>query len=66
MNILPRTKKITTQKTQKKVLSDRSIKKAAKQSIEDQKKLSRQASKLRAQTVSTQLSGLRGRQSYLE
>ena len=53
MNILPRTKKITTQKTQKKVLSDRSIKKAAKQSIEDQKKLSRQASKLRAQTVST-------------
>lgn len=51
MNIFARTKQKTSAKTYDKVLSDRAIKKAAKLSIEDQRKLSKQATKLRAQAI---------------
>ncbi len=52
MKLLTRTKQ-TQAKPYQKVLSDRAIKKAAKLSIEDQSKLSKQAAKLRAQTANT-------------
>jgi hypothetical protein len=52
MNLFTRTKHKNNAKTYDKVLSDRAIKKAAKLSIEDQRKLSKQATKLRAQTAS--------------
>ncbi len=52
MSIFIKSKYKTSIKPYPKVLSDRAIKRAAKLSIEDQRKISNQATRLRTQTVS--------------
>lgn len=52
MSIFTKSKYKASIKPHSKVLSDRAIKRAAKLSIEDQRKISKQATRLREQTAS--------------
>lgn len=52
MKLLNRTAKAKTDKSYKKVVTNSALKKATKKSIQDQRRLSKKAAKLRTQTAS--------------